>query len=71
MESFAVIFKYICREIVGIKVFVEEWVIKECKELKINLDIQPGIFVNNSEARKSIDYIITLGGDGTILWASK
>ena len=32
----------------------------------------PGIFRNEStEARASVDYIITLGGDGTVLWASK
>ena len=32
----------------------------------------PGIFRNeSSEARASVDYIITLGGDGTVLWASK
>ena len=32
----------------------------------------PLIFENKGEdSRKLIDYIITLGGDGTILWASK
>jgi NAD kinase len=30
------------------------------------------VFINkDEEARKSIDLIVTLGGDGTILWASK
>lgn len=32
----------------------------------------PSVFVNKGETdRREIDYIITLGGDGTILWASK
>jgi NAD kinase len=32
----------------------------------------PELFVNSgTDARKEIDFIITLGGDGTILWANK
>lgn len=31
----------------------------------------PHIFENNEESLKKIEYIITLGGDGTILWATK
>lgn len=35
-------------------------------------EFNPSIFINSGEeSRKDIDYIITLGGDGTILWASK
>jgi NAD kinase len=32
----------------------------------------PALFENSDdESRKKIDFIITLGGDGTILWAAK
>lgn len=32
----------------------------------------PILFENkDEEARKKIDFIVTLGGDGTILWAAK
>jgi NAD kinase len=36
------------------------------------LEFEPKVFVNDGEkSREQIDFIITLGGDGTILWASK
>lgn len=39
---------------------------------KLNKDMAlPLLFVNNDEALRKIEYIITLGGDGTILWATK
>jgi hypothetical protein len=36
------------------------------------MKIFPKVFINkDEEARLKIEFLITLGGDGTILWASK
>ena len=73
------IFDYLDAHFKNIKVHVEEWVLDEFGNLSedqhtenFKNKILPEIFVNSSvEVRQTIDYIITLGGDGTILWASK
>lgn len=60
----------------------DEWLLEALRKLKeakderntavINKGIFPKLFKNTSEEdRKQIDFIITLGGDGTILWAAK
>ena len=69
-----------------IKIFVDDWVLDEINKVKegelcdvdedsdgiCTADYFPNVFVNTGEkVRESIDFIITLGGDGTILWASK
>ena len=52
------------------EIFVEMFVLDGLK--KINKDLKlPLLFVNNEESLRKIEYIITLGGDGTILWATK
>ena len=51
---------------------VEKWVVDSCHELNLDLIKEPELFINiNDEVRRSIDLIVTMGGDGTILWASK
>ena len=45
---------------------------KVCEREFVLKEFFSQIFMNTrEEVRKEIDYIITLGGDGTILWASK
>lgn len=37
-----------------------------------DVERKPSIFLNNDDAeRDNIDFIIVMGGDGTVLWASK
>lgn len=51
----------------NIEIFTDKWLIDE-----IALVPMPKVFENTGEdVRKEIDCIITLGGDGTILRASK
>ena len=46
--------------------------VKECQEAGIDLEGPIHSFKNESDQeRENIEYIITLGGDGTVLWASK
>lgn len=58
-----------------IKVFVDQYVIDKLTQLQIDHDVcieLPELFENTGiEAQRKIDFIVTLGGDGTILWASK
>jgi len=65
-----------------IKVWTGQWEHDELKSLHEKKDpkneklisegIYPELFENKDENdRQKIDYIITLGGDGTILWAAK
>ena len=74
ITDFVEIYTFIQENFNHIQVFVDEWVIKEIKEnteLKMP-KIWPTVFVNKGdEERRQIEFIITLGGDGTILWASK
>lgn len=72
IKSFVKLYDYITESKNGLQVHVEQWVIKEIAELGLELTKEPLIFENKDEkSRSEIDYIITLGGDGTILWASK
>jgi NAD kinase len=56
-------------------VFVDQYVIDKLTQLQIDNDVcieLPELFENTGiEAQRKIDFIVTLGGDGTILWASK
>ena len=65
-----------------INIFVEVWMIEALKKFHKENDPRnvpvvkegklPNLFENKNEnERKKIDFIITLGGDGTILWAAK
>ena len=60
-----------------IEVFVEQYVIDKLREFERENDVcvdgkMPTLFENTGiDAQRKIDYIVTLGGDGTILWASK
>jgi len=68
-----------------INIYVDDWVLDEITKVKqselcsqddcdavCEAEFFPNVFVNTGEkTRESIDFIITLGGDGTILWASK
>lgn len=60
-----------------IEVFVEQYVIDKLREFERDNDVcvdgkMPKLFENTGiDAQRKIDYIVTLGGDGTILWASK
>jgi NAD+ kinase len=72
MNDFTEMANFINLEFKHIVINVEEWVIKSLEENKLKIDVIPNIFKNSdTDTRKAIDYIITLGGDGTILWASK
>ena len=61
-----------------IKCFVEQWLIDKMTEslkanpvIGINLE-QLHLFSNKDEAtKKKISYMVTLGGDGTILYGAK
>ena len=54
-----------------IQIYVDDWVLEELKTQGSSTTF-PQVFVNDGEkSREQIDFIITLGGDGTILWASK
>lgn len=67
--SFVKLYKFMQEKFPNIQIFTDKWLIDEIKD---ELDILPKVFENNGEeSRKEIDCIITLGGDGTILWASK
>ena len=73
------IFDHLHSKYSNILVHVEQWVLDEFGSLPEDQHTEnfknmvfPEIFVNTSQQiRESIDYIVTLGGDGTILWASK
>ena len=66
-KSFIKLFRFMQQNYPNIEIFVENWLIDEIKH-----DPMPQAFENFGEkVRKDIDCIITLGGDGTILWASK
>jgi NAD kinase len=66
-KSFIKLFRFIQQNYPKIQIFVENWLLNEIKH-----EFIPLAFENLGEqARKEIDCIITLGGDGTILWASK
>jgi len=55
-----------------VKIHVDKWVIDEMREAKFPEDKLPQEFVNSGpQVRRAIDLIVCLGGDGTILWASK
>ena len=75
--SFVKLHQYFQENQPGIEILVDDWMIPEIeRELRRQgkpiLKKQPTIFINDGEAaRRSVDFIITLGGDGTILWASK
>ena len=77
IESFIKLYEHMQLVYPDIEVMVDDWVIPEIERtLRINgkelLPKMPSVFYNTGEtSRKEIDYIITLGGDGTILWASK
>jgi NAD+ kinase len=67
--SFVKLYKFMQENFPNIQIFADKWLIEEIKE---NLQVLPKVFENKGEeSRKEIDCIITLGGDGTILWASK
>ena len=55
-----------------VDIYVDRWVIDAIKK-EDNPDQRiPCLFQNmDEEERREMDFIITLGGDGTILWASK
>ena len=66
-KSFIQLYKFMQKNYPNIEIFADQWLIDEIKQ-----DPMPQVFVNTGEeVRKEIDCIITLGGDGTILWASK
>lgn len=75
-------FRYISDKFPDIKLFVDQWIIDSLVKCRENNDPKnravvtegklPILFENkDDEERMMIDYIITLGGDGTILWAAK
>ena len=68
-KSFLKLYKFMQEKFPNIQIFADKWLIDEIKE---DLRVLPIVFDNTGEeVRKEIDCIITLGGDGTILWASK
>ena len=81
--SFMKVHKYMQENYPHIEIYVDDWVLDEITRVKedtercddeevCTADYFPNIFVNSGEkVREEIDFIITLGGDGTILWASK
>ena len=56
-----------------VDIYVDRWVIDAIKSTDGHADDKvPCLFQNaDEEERRQMDFIITLGGDGTILWASK
>lgn len=65
-----IFFRFIQKNYPEVEIYVEMLVLDGLK--KINKDLKlPLLFVNNEESLRKIEYIITLGGDGTILWATK
>ena len=77
VTSFVTIYEYMQAKFPGIEILVDDWMIPEIeRELRLQgkelFEKFPTIFINDGEtARRTIDFIMTLGGDGTILWASK
>jgi hypothetical protein len=85
IHSFMKVYKYMQETFPHINIYVDDWVLDEITKVKqselctadeddqvCKIDYFPNVFVNEGEdVRESIDFIITLGGDGTILWASK
>jgi NAD kinase len=77
--SFMAIYEHILSEFKMCHISVDQWVIDEIKALSkdkqtssIQNGVYPYVFINTGEEmRETIDFILTLGGDGTILWASK
>lgn len=72
LEHFVKLVNFINVEFSHLEILVEQWVIEAVKENNYNLIKLPSFFNNaGPKEREEIDYIITLGGDGTILWACK
>lgn len=85
MQSFDTLFRYITKNHNFVQVYTEQWVIEELKSLRSKQKpeedhevdslihkIIPNLYPSDDpKFKKEIDYIITLGGDGTILWAAK
>ena len=70
MVIYPIFYRFIQKNYPEVEIFVEMFVLDGLK--KINKDLKlPLLFVNNEESLRIIEYIITLGGDGTILWATK
>lgn len=62
-------YSYLKGKYPDVDVYVDRWVIDA---VKTETDTLPLLFQNSDEAeRRQMDLIIALGGDGTILWASK
>ena len=69
LPLFLELFNYIVDKYPDTEVYVDRWVIDAVKGSSEKV---PTLFQNMDEnERRSMDLIITLGGDGTILWASK
>ena len=80
--SFQILYQFMQDNYQEVNIFVDKWIIdtlKVCQTKKdprnkpiINEGKLPLLFENKDEEdRMKIDFIITLGGDGTILWAAK
>ena len=82
--NFQKLFEYVHTKHKDMTLLVEKWVIDQIEKLIQDpikaprcSDIckqgnKPGIWLNESEeVRAEIDFLVTMGGDGTILWASK
>ena len=68
-NSFVKLYKYMQEKFPNIQIYADKWLVDEIRDDLLDL---PYAFDNTGEqVRKEIDCIITLGGDGTILWASK
>jgi NAD+ kinase len=71
IHSFMLVYKFMQEQYPWIQIYVDDWVLKELEAQGPSITF-PQVFVNDGEkSREQIDFIITLGGDGTILWASK
>ena len=82
MQSTLFSFRYLSDNHKEVTIFLDNWIIDALKKLIEKDDPRnmpvvkegklPILFENkDEEARKKIDFIVTLGGDGTILWAAK
>lgn len=73
IKSFVKLHQFMRKNYPHIEIYVDDWLVDEVKKITgDNEHFDAKIFKNSGEeSRREIDYIITLGGDGTILWASK
>mmetsp|Transcript_5873 Transcript_5873/g.9496 ORF Transcript_5873/g.9496 Transcript_5873/m.9496 type:complete len:311 (+) Transcript_5873:123-1055(+) len=82
--SFRRLFRFIYKNFKSTRVYVENWVIDELDVLRkkdpcndspkaLSEKVLPNVFDASisEDEKRSFEYILTLGGDGTILWASK